>query len=203
MTTENMESTPVAVDPAATPEPATPPAAPAAEPAVAPEVESKKEEVNAEPQKEPEWEAYEITPPEGVEVDKAQLADFTTFANELKIPKDKAEAFSHAFAKKQLEAVQNQIADWRTQAEADKELGGANYEQNVGIAKKALEKFGGDAVLDVLNKTGLGNHPEIIRWAYRVGKAMSDDVVLTQTGGTPKAEPTFVSALAAIANSNK
>lgn len=184
--TATVETTPEVVEPAVAAEPA---------------AEPKKDETNA--QKETEWTAYEIVPQEGVEVDKTQLADFTAFANELKIPKEKAEAFSHQFAKKQLEAVQNQIADWRSKTEADKELGGANYAENVGIAKKALEKFGGDAVLDVLEKTGLGNHPEIIRWAYRVGKAMSDDVVLTQTGGAPKPEPTFVSALAAIANSNK
>lgn len=202
MTTDATVNEQATTTPETTPAPVVEPAV-ADTPAQEPVVEPKKEEANVETPKETEWEAYEIAPPEGVEVDKAQLADFTAFANELKIPKEKAEAFSHKFAQKQLEAVQNQIADWRAKTEADKELGGANYAENVGIAKKALEKFGGNAVLDVLEKTGLGNHPEIIRWAYRVGKAMSDDVVLTQTGSAPKPEPTFVSALAAIANSNK
>lgn len=126
------------------------------------------------------WEAYEIKAPEGVAVNEAQLKEFTAFANELKIPKDKAEAFSNAFAQKQIEAVQTQIAAWREEARTDPELGGPKFDENMGVAKKALKKFGGDEVLKVLETTGLGNHKEILRWAYRVGKAMSDDVVLAK-----------------------
>lgn len=181
-----VEATPPAdvteTPPAATPPAATPPAEEAT-PAVA--------------------EPYELTAPEGIEVDKEQLKEFTAFANEAGVPKEKAEAFSHAFAKKQVEAVQNQIAAWRAESEADKEIGGPNYNENVGVAKKALKKFGGDEVLEVLEKTGLGNHKAIIRTFLRVGKAMSDDVVITQGGGTPKQEPDFASALMSVASANK
>jgi hypothetical protein len=99
--------------------------------------------------------------------------------------------------------LQATIADWRAKTEADKELGGAAYEQNVGIAKTALKKFGGDAVLDVLEKTGLGNHPEIIRTFLKVGKAMADDSVATNSSTAPKGPPDFTSALFAAANMNK
>jgi hypothetical protein len=150
-----------------------------------------------------EWSPYEIKAPEGVAVNEAQLKEFTAFANELKIPKDKAEAFSQTFAQKQIEAVQTQIAAWREEAQADPELGGPKFDENMGVAKKALKKFGGDEVLKVLETTGLGNHKEILRWAYRVGKAMSDDVVSGQNSAAPKAEPTFASALMSVANSNK
>lgn len=200
----NTETAAPAAAPAAIP-PATPDPAPAAKveekPAAPAKVEEKPAAAAVSAVTE-EFKPYEIAPPEGIKVDEVSLKEFNAFANDLKIPKDKAEAFSHQFAKKQVEAVQQQIAGWRTLTEADKELGGANYEQNVGIAKKAFQKYGTPELLKVLETTGLGNHPEIIRWAHRVGKAMSDDVVITQNGGTPKSEPTFASALMSVANSN-
>lgn len=190
MTTEP-NATPPVVEPAPAAEPIVEPAPAATEPA---------------PAVEPAAEAftpYEITAPEGVQVDKDQLKEFTDFANEMKLPKDKAEAFSHKFAKAQFDAVQRQIATWRAETEADTEIGGPKYAENVGVAKKALQKFGGDEVLEVLDKTGLGNHKAIIRTFLKVGKAMSDDVVATQGSAAPKQEPTFASALMSVANSNK
>ena len=189
--TPPVEGTPPAATP---PAEATPPAA--TSPAATPPAEATPPAAKTD-----EWQPYELAAPEGAQVDAGQLKDFTAFANELKIPKDKAEAFSKQFVQKQTEAVQAQIAAWRAETEADKEIGGPNYAQNVGIAKKALKKFGGDEVLQVLEETGLGNHKAIIRTFLQVGKAMSDDVVITQGGGVPKQEPTFAGALMSVANS--
>lgn len=198
---KKMTTEPTATPPAVTEAPAAAPAetpAPAAE-APAPAAETPAPALVAEV----EFTPYEIAAPEGLPIDKDQLKQFTDFANELKIPKDKAEAFSQNFAKIQFDAVQKQMATWRTESEADTEIGGPKYAENVGVAKKALQKFGGDEVLEVLDKTGLGNHKAIIRTFLKVGKAMSDDVVATQGSAAPKAEPTFASALMSVANSNK
>ena len=138
-----------------------------------------------------------MAPKEGLELNPELLTSFSSFANEVKIPKEKAEAFVEGFYKKQTELAAAQIATWRAEAEADKELGGPDFEKNVGYAKKALKKFGGDEVLKVLETTGLASHKEVIRWAFRVGKAMADDNVATTGNGAPSQEPvTFSTALA-------
>jgi len=43
------------------------------------------------------------------------------------------------------------------------------------VARKALETFGTPELRDVLNMTGMGNHPEVIRAFYKAGKAISED----------------------------
>ena len=43
------------------------------------------------------------------------------------------------------------------------------------VAKKALETFGTPELRTLLNESGMGNNPEVIRAFYRVGKAISED----------------------------
>ncbi len=183
------ETTPVVETPA----PAVETPAPAAEtPAVAPETPAPAPAAEAESQ------PYEITAPEGIEVDPVQLSEFTAFANELKIPKDKAEAFSHSFAKKQLEKVQQTIAGWRKEAETDAEIGGENFQKNVDLANKTFEKYGSVELKKVLAQTGLANHKELVRWAYRVGKAAENDSVPTGGAVANSGPASYTDAFAAV-----
>ena len=70
----------------------------------------------------------------------------------------------------------NQITkDWVDEAKNDKEIGGENFDENVGLAKRAIDKYGTPKLVEVLNQTGLGNHPEFIRLLTRVGKLIAED----------------------------
>lgn len=66
-------------------------------------------------------------------------------------------------------------AEWAKTARADREYGGAKLDENLALGVKALRQFGGDALYEFLEETGLNKHPEFIRFAYRVGKATSND----------------------------
>jgi hypothetical protein len=61
---------------------------------------------------------------------------------------------------------------WR--AETLKELG-SDAQAQLGIAAKAIEKFGSPALREMLNDTGLGNHKELVSFLVKVGKAISED----------------------------
>lgn len=79
-----------------------------------------------------------------------------------------------------------QAQEWAEASRNDKEFGGPNLEQNLGIAKQALDRFGSDELKEMLGRNGGGNHPEIIRFCFNVGKAMCEDTVVTgapATGG--------------------
>jgi hypothetical protein len=65
--------------------------------------------------------------------------------------------------------------DWRQQATTDKEFGGDQLNANLAVAKKAMDAFGTPELTKLLNESGLGNHPEVIRVFYRAGKAISED----------------------------
>jgi hypothetical protein len=54
------------------------------------------------------------------------------------------------------------------------------------VAKKALDAFGTAELRSLLNESGLGNHPEVIRFMFRAGKAISEDSMVTGTKGEAK-----------------
>ena len=43
------------------------------------------------------------------------------------------------------------------------------------MANKFIDRFGNDNVREVLNDTGLGNHPEVVAMFINAGKHFSDD----------------------------
>ena len=47
----------------------------------------------------------------------------------------------------------------------------------MATARRAIERFGTPALRQLLNETGLGNHPEMVRLAVRVGRALAEDSV--------------------------
>jgi len=76
---------------------------------------------------------------------------------------------------------------WVTSSTADKEFGGDKLHENLATAKKARDAFGTPELTTLLNKTGLGNHPEVIRVFYRAGLAISEDrLVVGNKGNQPK-----------------
>lgn len=123
-------------------------------------------------------ESYDLQMPEGVELDKAAADEFTVIAKELKLDQASAQRLADVAAKqaqRQAEAHIKMVESWIESVKTDKDIGGDNLEQNLGIARKALEAFGTPELRDVLNATGFGNHPEIIKAFYKAGKAIGED----------------------------
>ena len=86
----------------------------------------------------------------------------------------------------------------RIMAGQDKEFGGPALAENLSVAKKALDAFGTAELRTLLNESGLGNHPEIVRLFFRAGKAISEDRVVTGSTGQAKAGPKSFSDLADV-----
>ena len=63
------------------------------------------------------------------------------------------------------------------------ETGTEALEQMLDVAKASLDTFGTDALKSLLQETGLGNHPEVIRFMYRAGKAISEDSYVGNSEG--------------------
>lgn len=131
-------------------------------------------------------ESYDLKMPDGVELDQDAVAEFTAIAKELKLDQAAAQKLADVGAKmvqRQVEAHAKLVESWVEQVKTDKEIGGDRLAENLGVARKALETFGTPELRDVLNATGLGNHPEVIRAFYKVGKAISEDRFVS---GAPK-----------------
>lgn len=135
-------------------------------------------------------ESYDLQMPDGIELDKASADEFTTIAKELKLDQATAQKLADVAAKqaqRQVEAHTKLVESWVESVKADKEIGGDKLEENLGIARKALDTFGTPELRDVLNASGLGNHPEVIKAFVKAGKAIGEDKFVA---GAPKGSNT-------------
>lgn len=132
-------------------------------------------------------EAGELDPkafvlPEGVEMDEGKLEAFTPLAKELGLNQEGAQKLVDFYANTVKELTEQQASAWASEqakwletAQGDQEYGGDAFAENAGVARKAIERFGTPELKQLFEGYGLGNHPELVRFAYRVGKAISED----------------------------
>lgn len=157
--------------------------------------EVKEPEGDKKPEGAPE--SYDFKAPDGASFDSAVVASFSEVAKELNLSQDAAQKILDKVAPvmqtRQAEALEAARNEWASSARADKEFGGDKLAENLGVAKKALDTFGSPELRTLLNETGLGNHPELIRLMYRAGKAISEDrFVGSQQGGAAPRDPAKV-----------
>lgn len=74
------------------------------------------------------------------------------------------------------------IQKWDKAVKADKELGGPDHDAKMGTVGVALNEFFEPEFTELLDKTGFGNHPQMIRGLYRMGVAMGETSALRQDG---------------------
>lgn len=141
-------------------------------------------------------EQYEdFSAPEGVELDVELTGELKTLAKELNLSQADAQRvadlgakLAEKFAGQQTEVLAQARTEWTEQSRADKEFGGDKIDANLAVAKRALDTFGTPELRQLLNESGLGSHPEIIRAFYRAGKTISEDSLVTG-GGLKTAGP--------------
>ncbi len=138
-----------------------------------------------EPKVEGAPETYEaFTAPEGVELPTSVLEAFQGTAKKFNLSQTQAQELLNdmapVIAKQNSEAINSlqkkAVAQWLTETKADPEFGGENLAANLAIAHRAMAKeVATPALRKLLDDSGLGNHPEVIRWMFRVGKYMAPD----------------------------
>lgn len=142
------------------------------------------------------------TVPEGMEVDKALTERFAPVAKELDLSQAGFQKLSDAFsewrkgeAEASNKAWNDTLDNWAKDSKADAEIGGANYDANLAVAKKALNAFfktpeEHKAWSEFVDSTGVGEHPVLKRLLYRIGKTIKDDTPNPLGGGKQPAEGT-------------
>lgn len=146
--------------------------------------ETKPEDTPKEPEKKPEDQplVYDLKVPEGATLAKTSVDEFVSVAKEMKLPPEQAQKLVDWYAKHNGEAAATQAKAWETtvtgwaeQAKTDKDFGGAKFDASLKEAKATLGKFGNKEFTEALNITGMGNHPEMVRFLVKVAKAMGED----------------------------
>mgnify|MGYP001612693061 CR=1 FL=1 len=82
--------------------------------------------------------------------------------------------------------LSDQQAGWRREAEAaGQELRrdwGANYAANLGIANRAIQQYGGDALVDLFADNGMGRHPLVVKTFSKIGLDLMEAGAIAPTG---------------------
>ena len=132
-------------------------------------------------------ESYNFQPIENVNLDPGVVDAFAEVAKELDLSQAAAEKVLNKMAPvlaersaAQIQAAQQQ---WIESSTKDKEFGGEKLQENLSVAKKAMDAFATPELKQLLNESGLGNHPEVIRFMVRAGKAISEDRFVAGTRG--------------------
>jgi len=143
-------------------------------------------------------EKYEFKPAEGQELDTSALEQFEPIARELNLTNEQAQKMVDLYGTKIMPMVQQQQAEawqktteqWAADVKADKEIGGDKLTANLSSAQRALDLFGSPELKEYLEGTGLGNHPELVKTFIKIGKAMSEDGMVSgkETGQRSAAE---------------
>lgn len=167
----------------------------AAETEVTEETGQETTEETAKPEGAPEQYA-DFKMPEGTQIDKEFFELAAPVLKDLNLTQESAQKLADLYvqgiqkvAQQQQQHWKDTVDGWVDAAKSDKELGGAKFQANVDVANKAIREFGDENLINMLAETGIGNHPEMIRFAYRIGKAMSEDKMVMPDGAAKESDP--------------
>lgn len=114
-------------------------------------------------------------------VDKALIDDFRRFAFEQKMSLENArlmakfyETYVQGQSKKRSMEQAELLKNMQKACEEDGEYGGLGFYDNMRYAKMAMLRFDDGSLAKILNETGFGSHPEVVRFMYRVGRALAE-----------------------------
>ena len=146
----------------------------------------------------------EYNAPEGFEIDDSTKADLSGLFKDSNLDQATAQKMVDKHfeilgkQKDSYEAlISTQRKEWASEAMTDKEFGGSSLSENMAGARKVMNSFSqpavgkdGKAILHhegpmkgqqmsevevLMNESGWGNHPAMIRVFHRINQAMSED----------------------------
>ena len=165
-----------------------------------------------EPAPPPKYEPFAL--PEGTTFDEARMGEFTKLLSGLeldgKASHDVVQKFGQEAVNFHINEVQKAVqettkfyqtswdkqkTDWKTATLNDPELGGNRIQTTVDSALNFIRTHGGNAeqqkeFRDLMETSGLGNHPVILRVLSNAGRAMSEGAPLaaTRPASAPKSK---------------
>jgi hypothetical protein len=130
-----------------------------------------------------EYRVLQESLPEGYEVDHTLLREATPVFRSLGLTNDQANRLVPLAAKVQerlIDSLNDEFAatkaEWAELAKKDPEIGGAKWKQTERLLGVALDAAGVGPKSEftrLMNESGLGNHPAIIRGLRSIGEALT------------------------------
>ena len=138
--------------------------------------------------------------PEAFQLDEQAQTEFTELAKELGIAPDAAQKLLDFDASRQQQLAERldtahaeRVAQWESEVKSDKEIGGDHLDATLANASKAIDAFAPEGFTEFLDQTGLGNHLMIVKTFNAIGKAISEDTLVS--GREPATGPSIAEQL--------
>lgn len=127
-------------------------------------------------------ESYEFSLPEGFSLNEAINGEFVALAKDLKLSQPKAQQvidlgvkLAQNVADSFTAQIEAERSKWVEQTKSDPDFGGAALKENLAIAKRGRDAYASAGLTTLLNESGLGNHPEVVRLFLALGKTVKED----------------------------
>lgn len=161
-----------------------------------PEAESAETKTEDDKSKSQVPDKYEFKAPESVQLDETMVGQFSEVAKELGMSQEQAQKLVDKMApviqNRAVESVKAARAEWKAQQATDTVFGGEKLAENLGVARKAMQAFGDEELTVLLNQSGIGDHPAVIRAFFKAGKAISEDSFVSAKAGKPAGDAASV-----------
>lgn len=142
-----------------------------------------------DPQPQDPYEGLKLS--NGAQADAAEMANYKKMAKEMNLSAENAQRILD-FEVERLQAAQQQAAAaWESQT---KQKYGDQLPTVLATAARAVQQFGGNELRDLLDQTGLGNHPVLIEAFNKAGALLKEDKSV-QPNGPAAGDKTFTEAL--------
>ena len=128
--------------------------------------------------------------PENVTDDEEMETAFKGMAHKAGLSTRQAQQLLEQYNEMQVKRLQSFTGKMEEGVASLKKEWGTNFDKNIGVASRAVKELGGDELTGLLNETGLGNHPVLIKFFSKLGEQMQEDTVIM--GDQP--EPTSSNA---------
>ena len=154
--------------------------------------EDKKEEKQGAPEK-----YADFILPEGLTLDADRTSEFSAVAKELGLTQEGAQKLVDLQSKIALESQSKALLDYEKTvnewAVESKKILGHDYKEKLALSAKAIDSLlppeDAKELREFFKLSGLGNHPQLNKLFYSLGKSMSEDSFVTSgaSGGEKSA----------------
>lgn len=138
----------------------------------------------------------DFTMPEGYELHGDDAKVLQELGQQFQMPQEAVQKLVDLgvqLQQRQVVQQQQMVRSWLDAVRADPEYGGEKLDQSLLTAQRAFSLPRGDKVSNILYKSGLGNHPDVIGFMTEVGKLLeSDNMVHGQGSNTANVSPASV-----------
>jgi len=131
--------------------------------------------------------SYTVEAPDGYDKEA-----FIKFATENKIDPKAAQSFLdrevntvNATFERAAAEHKAEVAKWADTLKNDKEFGGESFKGNAARVSTFVKQHATPGFIELLNKTGLGNHPDVVKTFHKLAQLAGSDRMVSPNANPP------------------